>query len=62
MIIAGDIGGTKSHLVAYDEQNGKLSVVADEFVANALPAIVHRMIQWLLLRKSQKGAGHRRQQ
>src|SRR5262245_4791849 len=28
MIIAGDIGGTKSHLVAYDEQNGKLSVVA----------------------------------
>jgi len=28
MLIAGDIGGTKSHLVAYDEQNGKLSVVA----------------------------------
>ncbi len=28
MIIAGDIGGTKSHLVAYDEQHSKLSVVA----------------------------------
>lgn len=28
MIIAGDIGGTKSHLVAYDELDGKLSVVA----------------------------------
>jgi glucokinase len=28
MLIAGDIGGTKSHLVAYDEGNGKLSVVA----------------------------------
>lgn len=28
MLIAGDIGGTKSHLVAYDERNGKLSVVA----------------------------------
>jgi glucokinase len=28
MLIAGDIGGTKSHLVAYDEQNGQLSVVA----------------------------------
>jgi glucokinase len=28
MLIAGDIGGTKSHLVAYDEQNGNLSVVA----------------------------------
>jgi glucokinase len=28
MLIAGDIGGTKSHLVAYDEQNGRLSVVA----------------------------------
>src|SRR5262245_36015979 len=28
MLIAGDIGGTKSHLVAYNEQNGKLSVVA----------------------------------
>jgi glucokinase len=28
MLIAGDIGGTKSHLVAYDEHNGKLSVVA----------------------------------
>lgn len=28
MLIAGDIGGTKSHLVAYDERAGKLSVVA----------------------------------
>ena len=28
MLISGDIGGTKSHLVAYDEQHGKLSVVA----------------------------------
>ena len=28
MLIAGDIGGTKSHLVAYEEKNGKLSVVA----------------------------------
>jgi glucokinase len=28
MLIAGDIGGTKSHLVAYDECNGKLSIVA----------------------------------
>ena len=28
MLIAGDIGGTKSHLVAYDERSGKLSVVA----------------------------------
>ncbi|HEY1424164.1 MAG TPA: glucokinase [Candidatus Acidoferrum sp.] len=28
MIIAGDIGGTKSHLVAYDESGSKLSVVA----------------------------------
>ena len=28
MLIAGDIGGTKSHLVAYDEQGGKLTVVA----------------------------------
>jgi len=28
MLIAGDIGGTKSHLVAYDEHGGKLSVVA----------------------------------
>jgi glucokinase len=28
MLIAGDIGGTKSHLVAYDERDGKLSVVA----------------------------------
>ena len=28
MLIAGDIGGTKSHLVAFDEQHGKLSVVA----------------------------------
>jgi glucokinase len=28
MLIAGDIGGTKSHLVAYDERYGKLSVVA----------------------------------
>jgi glucokinase len=28
MLIAGDIGGTKSHLVAYDEQNGKLCAVA----------------------------------
>src|SRR5215831_4294511 len=28
MLIAGDIGGTKSHLVAYDEHHGKLSVVA----------------------------------
>ena len=28
MLIAGDIGGTKSHLVAYDESGGKLRVVA----------------------------------
>src|ERR1043166_4499957 len=28
MLIAGDIGGTKSHLVAYDEHEGKLSVAA----------------------------------
>src|SRR5262249_8300903 len=28
MLIAGDIGGTKSHLVAYDERAGRLSVVA----------------------------------
>jgi len=28
MLIAGDIGGTKSHLAAYDEQGGKLAVVA----------------------------------
>lgn len=28
MLISGDIGGTKSHLIAYDEQDGKLSVVA----------------------------------
>jgi len=28
MLIAGDIGGTKSHLVAYDEQGGKLVVAA----------------------------------
>ena len=28
MIIAGDIGGTKSHLVAYVEEHGKLSAVA----------------------------------
>lgn len=28
MLIAGDIGGTKSHLVAFDEQNGKLAVAA----------------------------------
>jgi glucokinase len=28
MLIAGDIGGTKSHLVAYEEEGGKLSVVA----------------------------------
>lgn len=28
MIIAGDIGGTKSHLVAYDESGSKLTVVA----------------------------------
>jgi len=28
MLIAGDIGGTKSHLVAYEEKGGKLSVVA----------------------------------
>src|SRR5215470_20420265 len=28
MLIAGDIGGTKSHLVAYDEQDTRLSVVA----------------------------------
>ena len=28
MLIAGDIGGTKSHLVAYDESGGKLQVVA----------------------------------
>jgi len=28
MLIAGDIGGTKSHLVAYDERDGKISVVA----------------------------------
>jgi glucokinase len=28
MIIAGDIGGTKSHLVAYDESGSKLAVVA----------------------------------
>src|SRR5258708_37223431 len=28
MIIAGDIGGTKSHLLAYVEEHGKLSAVA----------------------------------
>jgi len=28
MLIAGDIGGTKSHLVAYDETGQKLSVIA----------------------------------
>src|SRR5262249_60056128 len=28
MLIAGDIGGTKSHLVAYQEEKGKLSVTA----------------------------------
>lgn len=28
MLIAGDIGGTKSHLVAYEERGGKLQVVA----------------------------------
>src|SRR5215469_13508484 len=28
MFIAGDIGGTKSHLVAYDEHHGKFTVVA----------------------------------
>jgi len=28
MLIAGDIGGTKSHLIAYSEEGGKLSVVA----------------------------------
>jgi glucokinase len=28
MLIAGDIGGTKSHLVAYDAGSGKLAVVA----------------------------------
>ena len=28
MLIAGDIGGTKSHLVAYDADSGKLTVVA----------------------------------
>jgi glucokinase len=28
MLIAGDIGGTKSHLVAYEEQGAKLAVVA----------------------------------
>jgi len=28
MLVAGDIGGTKSHLVAYEEQHGKLTVVA----------------------------------
>src|SRR5882724_12298437 len=28
MLIAGDIGGTKSHLVAYDESSDKLAVVA----------------------------------
>jgi len=28
MFIAGDIGGTKSHLVAYDEHQGKFAVIA----------------------------------
>src|SRR6267154_1269247 len=28
MLIAGDIGGTKSHLVAYNADSGKLTVVA----------------------------------
>ena len=28
MLIAGDIGGTKSHLVAYEETTGKLEIVA----------------------------------
>src|SRR5499427_8504170 len=56
MFIAGDIGGTKSHLVAYDEHHGKFTVVARKRYATRDFASFEALVEAFLREARQLGS------
>ena len=56
MIIAGDIGGTKSHLVAYDESGERLAVVARKRYATRDFASFEVLVETFSLEAASAGA------